>query len=471
MSALQEQLETQDSPRRPRTFFVDWADLEAKMTTPPAASADRPKAAGSASGRRRILRSVEAEVEPVRRNVKDAAQAVLTWVAAVMDDRDQINLNDVLDRCLRPGPDIERVNYAAMAEQIKKTTGVSISAKRVKTAICNLRTCNRNKAVDMNEPTLKQKLDTLHQRLEANYAALTDTEAPDDRVLSRSIATEVLGAVRAAAGHLIENAYGEGIPEEIDIDWLEGRFLDFVRQMVTSGQAADKSTPLAGDLRQLLMALGDFDGGTECNMRLVVDGSRVVADLAGPDSLPGLMAQLNVLVAGRYLLDSELYCAELSRLADAAAELHDDAETKTFMNWVRRLPEDQRLPSPTRVSSYCLNNAATHIFERLFLNQWDAAETDRWLAEARRCLDEMRNSDSGFRLIRTTQLIHLTVVAKLTDDAGEVHDFFTSLGESKGLEAIQDLIRYDNCTPIIEAARQHAIDALPELKHQLIYVQ
>ena len=472
MSASEQQLENENRAQRPKTFFVDWHDLETKLTTP-AAALGNSSAAGNASRRagRRILRSVDAEVKPVRRNVKDAAQAVLTWVAAVMDDRDEVNLNDVLDRCLRPGPDVEQVNYAAMAEQITATTGVSMSAKRVQTAISHLRMCNGKKAAEMNQPTLKQKLDSLHQRLEANYSTLTDAEAPDDVTLRRSIGTEVLGAVRAAAGHLIENSYGEGVPEEIDIDWLEGKFLDFVREMVRTGRAADQSTPLAVDLRQLLVSLGDFDGGTECNMRLVVDGGRVVADLMGPESLPGLMGQLNVLVAGRYLLETELYCAEMLRLAADAADLQDDAETKRYMNWVRRLPEDQRLPSPIRVSSYCLTNAATHILARLYLGQWQGAEIDRWLAEAGRCLDQMRSRDSGFRLIATTQVMHLTVVAKLTGAPDLVRDHFTSLGGPKTLAVIEDLIKYDNCAEIIEAARQHAVAALPELKHRLIYVE
>ncbi|NQU75294.1 MAG: hypothetical protein HQ546_03130, partial [Planctomycetes bacterium] len=430
MSGLESKLDNDHTARRTRTFFVDWNDLEAKMTT--SGNGRNVIGADNASprGSRRILRSVEAEVEPVRRNVKDAAEAVLTWVAAVMDGHNKTNLNDVLDRCLRPGPDVERVNYEAMAKEITRTIGVPISAKRVRTAISHLRDCNTKRAPDMNQPVLKEKLDALQHRLEANYSALTDAKVDIDGGLQRSIAVEVLGSVRAAAGHLIENSYGEGIPQEVDIDWLEGRFLDFVRQMVQSGPASDKSTPLASDLRQLLVILGDYDQSIECNMRLVVDGSRVVADLMGPDSLCGLMAQLNVLVAGRYLLDTELYCAELSRLAADAAALRDDAETKSFMNWVRRLSEDQRLPSPIRVSSYCLNNAATHILERLYLDQWCGEEADQWLKEADRCLDEMRSSDSGFRLIATTQVIYLTVVAKLTADPGKIRAMFTSLGRS-----------------------------------------
>ena len=116
MSAWDSQSETEHSAGRPRTFFVDWHDLEAKMTAPASAQGGR---GSRRSGRRRILRSVEAEVQPVRRNVKDAAEAVVTWVAAVLDNGQETNLNDVLDRCLRPGPDVERVNYAALAEQIR----------------------------------------------------------------------------------------------------------------------------------------------------------------------------------------------------------------------------------------------------------------------------------------------------------------------------------------------------------------
>ena len=395
----------------------------------------------------------------------------MTWVAAILEDRHETDLNDVLDRCLRPGPDIERVNYAALAEQIGRTTGVVLSAKRVQTAIHHLRQCDGNKAVATNPSPLKQKLDALHRQLEANYAALTDAGAAPDDPSRREIAVAVLGAVRAAAGHLIDNAYGEGIPDQIDLDALEGRFLDFVREMVRQGPLSDPATPLARDLRQLLVDLGQFDGSTEDLMRLVVDGSHVVASLAGPDSLAGLMAQLNVLVAGRYLLDSELYCAELLRLSAAATALHDDPATRSLMNWVRRLDEAQRLPSPLRAASYCLNNAATHIFARLYRGEWPESEADAWLTKAEWCLDEMRRRDSGFRLIQTTQVIHLTVTAKLTGDDAAIKSAFTAMGPTKALAVLQDLIKYDNCSEVIQAAREHAVAALPELRHQLIFAE
>lgn len=469
MASSHGQSETRRPVERPRTFFVDWQDLETKMTAAQAeAQCDVPRPSGR---RRRILRSVAAEVQPVRRNVKDAAEAVATWVARVLDSRRETDLSEVLNRCLRPGPDIERVNYAALAEEISSTVGVALSAKRVQTAVNHLRLCNRNKAVPTNPTSLSQKLAALHQQLEANYTALIDSEAVPQDASRRSMAVAVLGAVRSAAGHLIENDFGEGICAEIDLDALEGRFLDFVRDMVKQGPLADQSTPLARDLRRLLLDLGQFDGSTEDHMRLVVDGSAVVATLVGPDSLPGLIAQLNVLVVGRYLLDSQLYCAELLRLAAAAAALHDDPQTRRFMNWVRRQDQDQRLPNPIRAASYCWNNAATHILERLYLEQWPQAEVESWLAKARQCLDQMRDRDSGFRLIQTTELIRLIVVAKFDGDDEPIHATFKAMGAAKALALLGDLIRFDNCPQLIQAARQYAVTALPELKDQLIYVE
>ena len=82
----------------------------------------------------------------MRKNVRDAAAAVLAWLAAVVaHDEAGGNLDGVLDRCLRPGPDIERVNFAAMAQEIKQVTGVELSPRRVQTAVNQLRAARSNK--------------------------------------------------------------------------------------------------------------------------------------------------------------------------------------------------------------------------------------------------------------------------------------------------------------------------------------
>ena len=461
------QHEAQDhsSPPGPKTVYVDWADLEAKL----AARSTRIIASSSDSPpkRARMITTVDSEVDKLRANVKDSAKAVLTWVSALANHETRLDLDLTLNRFLRPGPDLRKLNYAALAEEIRDTTHIDLSAKRVKTAIDHLRRSHERKAKNMQVQTVKQRLDGLRLCLEANFAALTDTEPTERRSLRQSMASDVLATVRCAAGRLIENDFGEGIPQSVDLDELQDRFLDFVRDVMRSDTPATVQT-LAEDLHRLLVTLCDYDRSAECDMQVVVDGSRVVADLMGPDSLFGALAQLNVLVAGRSLLGTDTYCAEMIRLARTTLSLHDDPATKTLMNWVRRQAEEQRVPSPIRVSSYCLNNAATHIFVRLFTGE--LTDTDTWLESAKSYLDQIRQRDSGFLLIKTTEVIHLTVMAELSGNDLEVTTFFAKLGPNDSLRRLEQLAKYESYDVVVQAAQNHAIRAIPQLKHQLIRV-
>lgn len=453
------------TPKRPhpdvRVRYVDFADLEAKMTG--RAVADAQPDARATPGRR-IITTVDKAADDVRANVRDAARAVLAWVAAVTDADAEETLNDVLDRCLKPGPDIERINYTQLAAEIASTLDLDITAKRVRSAIRHLRKAHEGRTHDMAKPSLKQKLGQLHERLARGYASIVDQRDEHD-ALRREMALGILGAVRAAAGRVIDFAYGEGIPARVDVDELESRFLDFVRDQVRDDAVGD----VEADLKRLLLTLGAYDLSAESDMRLVVDGSRVVADLAGPDSLPGVMAQLNVLVAGRDLIDDELYVAEMSRLAEAAEALHDDPATRSLLNWIRRQPEDQRIPSPLRVASYCRNNAATRLGDRVFLGALDDAAA--WLDRADQQLARMRERDGGFELIKVTELILLTAAAQQTGDAEAVTAHLQSLGDAAALDLLEKLARFDNCAPLVHAAQRHAVAALPALKHKLINIR
>ena len=460
--------------RRPRTLFLDWADLEATASASTAARISSRPDASTSSARVRQIISVDSEVQGLRRNVRDSARAVLRWVAAVVDHEGERDLDAVLDRCLRPGPDVQAVNYSALAREIRESTGVILTAKAVRTAIAHLRRKRSQTTSDsLRGQPLKERLDLLRARLSANHQALggargfigadsrADTQRDD---LLRSVAVDRLAAVRSAASRLIENDYGEHISRDVDVDHLEARFLDFVRDVLRGrGPGND---PAARDLHGLLVSLCDYDGSTECDMRIVVDGARVVALVCGPDSLAGLLAQLNVLVAGRHLLDSELYVAELHRVADAAAGLHDDPGTKTFLNWARRQPEDRRLPSPLRVSSYCLNNAATHLLERIF--KGTSPDPRAALRAAQHDLERMRAADSGFGLIQTTEVISLAAVARLTGDPSDIEAHFKRLGGQRTQRVLEDLARYDNCAQLVDAVRARAVGVFPALAHQVI---
>ncbi len=215
-------------------------------------------------------------------------------------------------------------------------------------------------------------------------------------------------------------------------------------------------------------------------MKLVMHGATVVGTLLGVDSLPGVMAQLNVLVAGRGLIHTDLYVAEMRRLAELAESLRDDSATATYLNWNRRLPEDRRLPSPIRVASYCRSNAATRLFDRIFAG--DVPADEPCLGDTHRpprpawqlacdTHDAMLARDSGFTLTLTTDLIRRTVEAHLADDPAPLDDYLTTLGPAKTLQRLEDLIRFENNDELIAAARARIAAVYPELRHKLVCVR
>ncbi|MEM1109272.1 MAG: hypothetical protein AAGH99_11355 [Planctomycetota bacterium] len=469
------------SATRWRTVFVDGTVLDA--TTP---SHDAEAAADPTT---RPITRLEDEVAGVRKNVQDSARAVLAWLSAVVAHEGKTDLDATLDRCLRPGPDIERVNYAAMAEDIFRVTGVELTAKRVQTAVTHLRNA-RQKAADQAlaeavpaRDELAERLAELDTRLRDNFTALTANETSSHAAIRRDIGTAVLTAVRSAAGRVIDRDFGEGIPDTVNLHALEGRFLGFVRDSLRQQAASGLASVTANaeyDLRRLLITLADHDATAEADMKLVMHGSTVVSSLLGVDSLPGVMAQLNVLVSGRGLIDTDLYVAEMVRLGNLAESLRDDAETKTYMNWVRRLPEDQRLPSPIRVASYCRSNATTRLLDKLYAGDLDpdavaladATQPPRtYLQLAIDTHDRMLALDGGFTLTLTTHLLRHVVVAKLTGDKTAAAAYLESLGPAKSLDRLEALIKFDNNDELVDEAKQLVVSVHPSLKRQLVCVR
>jgi len=411
---------------------------------------------------RRIMHRVDESVQDVRANVKDAATAVTTWVAAVISHEDsQPQLNEILDDCLRPGPQLDQINYTALAQHINQTLHTDLSPRRVQTAITHLRAKRQPQTMTHAKPKLQNQLNALHQNLQANHQQLLNEAGKDQFTLYRHIGTEILTIVRVAAGRLIENDFGEGIANDIDIDDVESRFLDFVRDSVQNQQ----TNTLTNDLHKLLVDLCDYDDSATCDMRLVVNGSRVVCDLLNPDSLPGVMAQLNVLVTGRHILDSELYVTELNRLSQAALDLRDDKPTTQYLNWTKRQDADRRIPSPVRVSSYCLNNLATHLYDRLFTSELD--NVDHWLDQADKALALTKQYDSGFDLIPVTQMVSLVTHAKHRNNPQIVREHLTQLGQDKSIDLLIKLIRFDNCQALVDEAQNHAQAVYPQINRHI----
>lgn len=460
-----------ESRRRPKTLYVDFAQLEATVSGPDALRVYR-RPAQAPSARPNRVTTVDNEVDGLRRNVKDAARAVLTWLASVTrhdDPANPIDLDRVLDKCLRPGADTTAVNYTALAEEVNRTLGTDISPKRIQTAIRHLRdaasTDARLKADKhaRHTPTHATRFDALYTQLRTNHDRLISEQDGGGHTLRRAVAHDVLAVLRSSASRLIECGFGEGIPEHVDLDATRQRFLAFVRRAIKQDHTNNHS--LRDDLTKLLSALHDHDDTAEADMQLVTAGVSVVADLAGPDSLAGLMARLNLLMVGRPMLESDFFVDQMLELADTAGSLINDRATQTDMAWIRLQPEDRRTPSPNRVRSYCLNNAATHILQRLHTGELTGG---RWFATAQKCYETMKHHDRGFQLIKTTEAIMLCVLADLTTNTAPARDLFQKLGRDKSLDLLRDLARFDNSEALNRLVRRHADDIHAGIASQLL---
>ena len=447
---------------RPRTVFVDFDTLEAKLAA--AGNGRRAPTVARRSERRRVLLRADQRVDAVRANVRDAARALVEWVALVSDPQAGADLDGVLDRCLKPGPDCRRLNYEALAAELERTMGLTLSPKRVRTAVRHLRRSVPEERPPMTGQTVRQKLDELGRQIERDHHALLGGGRAD-AIVVRRVATDILGAVRAAVGRVIDCDYGEGIPRRIDIDELEGRYLDLVRDMQRAGRLERDASPRQ-TLHRLLVALNDYDGDAASDMRLIVCGARAATTLMGADSLPGLVAQLNLLVAGRDLVDDATYTEQMARLADAATALHDEPAARTYLNWVRRLPDDQRVPSPLRIASYCRNNLATRLLERVFTG--DAADPADALARARAAVEAMQQADPGFALLPVTQAIDATARARHVGDEAIAREHFRRLGEDRAIEVVEQAHRHENNRQLADALAAHALAAWPGIARRLI---
>ena len=435
----------------PKTLYVDFARLEACMSREAVHQLNVPAAARSRKRAKRVT-TVNHEVADLRRNVKDAAKAVLQWLASVTQHDGRADLDRVLDQCLRPGSDTTAVNYTALAQHVNQTLGTDFSPKRIQTAVRHLRQAVAQDSADATPATdhqaLSQRFDQLIDSLHENHAALLRQGDGGGHVLRRAVAHDVLSVLRHAAGRLIECGFGQGIPQEVDLDATRERFLAFVRH---TPAGSDQS--LRTDIDRLLKALENHDGSNEADTQLVIAGVCVVADLVGPDSLFGILARLNLVMVARPMIESDLFIQRMTRLADAAGRLIHDRATQTDMAWVRLLPEDRHTPGPNRLRSYCLNNAATHILQRLHTGE---LQGNHYFAAAQDCYATMHRSDRGFKLLKVTEAIMLSVLADLTGNATPADEMFRKLGRAGTLQLLTDLARYDNSPALNQLVRDRA---------------
>jgi len=441
---------------RPRVVTVDAGVLEAVVAT----DAD----ASRRASRRTTVVSVDAAVSDLRADVRDAARAVLTWLAVVTDHRQADRpgrrgrqdggLDRVLRRCVRPGMGLDGLDYTALADEVWRTTNIKLSPKRVQTAIRHLRQAR----TDLGGATTKPASHVLAGSDELVEALRAESTGKASEFERWTLATDVLAAVRSAVGRLITHDFAEGVePGQTAEPELAKRFAEM----------AD-----GGAWRQAVIeAIERHDGTAEADVRLVLAGASAVRRLAGAGSLVDTVAQLNVTVAGRDLIDTEAYVRRMLRVARVADRLTRDSAVKTELNRARRQESaDHRLPSPTRVMSYALNNAATRLIDRLYLGEITPDRAGRAIRVAKACMDRMTRRDGGFQLIGVTRALLATVEAVATDDPGVALAFWRGVEADKAAGLLAYVARFDNCRPLVDAVFADARRVHPDAADGVIRV-
>ncbi len=445
--------------------------LEAALLTGQARGRSSLQRQTASSTRTMLVSDVQGQIEGLRLDVQDAAGAVLSWAAAVSGNADHHDLALVLQRCLRPGPDVTKVCYAAMSREIQRVTGVALTPKRVQTAVRHLRRQRRQALGDHRSPA---------NRVEAGHDASTRFETLRHRILesdgqtlsalsASDLAVSILAEVRSAVSRLTPYDYTGSDRDALDRQELDDRrdHFEMYRGVAAAGGAADRT---AG----LLSALETHGDTALSDMQLVVTGAAVVHDLAGETSLPGLLASLNVAVAGRELIRHSVYVGAMVGIADDAQRLHDDAVTRRL---IRRHAGDAAcaLPRPRRLASFALNNAATRILHRSYTGDLLGHES---LDLADRLLTRMEQGDSGFELLAPTRAlahvvraVHPGLDKAAQRDAELARDaWLTAKGTDGCLKMLMQLARHESCRSLVNEVRICCQQVHPDLVSRFIHL-
>ncbi|MEM6333477.1 MAG: hypothetical protein AAF823_09085 [Planctomycetota bacterium] len=440
--------------RRPRVVSVDASVLDAVVV----ADAPRRRAMGAT-----VIR-IDDAVRPLRADVRDAARALLTWLAVVTDHRAPTpvtrsakqdgGLDRLLRRCVRPGAGVDGLDYTALAEEVAAVTGTRLSAKRLQTAVRHLRAAR----VELGRASANREGVRGASELLEEVAGY---ELGGDGLADWRLGVAVLAEVRAAVGRLITHDFAEGVEAgRLPEPGLAARFVE--------RGAGDGVDGWRGDL---VRAIERHDGTAEADVRLVLSGAAAVRRLTGAGSLADTVGQLNVAVAGRDLLETRDYLRRMLRVARAADRLSTSAAGRTELQRARRLSDERhRLPSPTRVMSYALNNAATRAMDRVFLGQTPTGRIDGRLRLAAACVGRMRRRDSGFALLKVTAAIHATVAGRQADDGGAADRFWAELDGAGAAELLERLARHESCGPLVDAVYADARRTHPAAADGIIRV-
>ncbi|MEM7576535.1 MAG: hypothetical protein AAF328_03585 [Planctomycetota bacterium] len=461
------------TPRKFRTVYVDPRDLlDLGQADPPTHASNNP----AASPFRLTADTRAALLQAIRADVRDAADAVLTWLDyALQNFRDDARGQDphaLLDAILRPGPDPAAIQRPALCAAVAEHTGVELSPKRLATALRHLQCTDafNAKAGPRRGP----------DRTSPTPGRTQTSEPTSDLSDPRPLALGLLAALRQAVGRRTDRDYADALPDEpIAAETLEADTLNYLRGALPG---APKVHPARTSLHDLLLTLAPLTAPdapsptADSDLQLVLHAAPALAALLGPDSLPATLAHLNTLVMLRDHVAPPVYLAEMLRLTHHPASLKTDADTAALHRFAKRhaLPN---LPGATRVASYAAVNACTRLLQQLFDGHLDPdtpidvppswKHPDRTELQAfplaTALLKHLETTDAGFTLTPTTRLLFHTVQAHRIGDPEPALAHVRKLGPTKTTQRLAALADHDNHDEMIAATAALAQRALPQL--------
>lgn len=357
-----------------------------------------------------VLTSAEAEA---REKSSGQEAAIVRFFNNVLTGEDR---RDEFENCLCTRKGESRLDYDKVTEYFQEKHGILLAKGQVKCAVSNLR-ASMKKHID--EMTKKQvgvanRIQDVLSLLNGLHGDLVQLD-PLGQTQRDHAAISILNLVRAVVSHILPADFAENV-QDADLDEIEGMILNFARSLPANDkeQASDFQL-LRKDVARLLQVLQDYDVESHSDdLEIVEIGTRVIIDLVGQDHLCGLFAQLNIIVTIRELITASDYASEMSRLATKATELHKDEQTARLRRRISKLPEEDRLPSPIRLASYCRGNFIFRSLAGCLVGEMNNLE------EVQVAIETVKSLDSGFEEIASWEIAYAAVAETLSFDSVKI---------------------------------------------------
>ncbi len=353
------------------------------------------------------------------------------------------------------------LKYKALAALLREQYRINLPleceelANMLKATVYEMRKTYRSELREMKEKTfsVSERVRAAFDRLnEARIAMIGLTDDSEEDIVRERAAVELINLVRVAAARVVPAVYGEGI-HDTDLDEMEGVLLSFAKSLPRETDHPQAES-VGRDLGRLFDVLRDYNGDAVADdLELVDAGCRVIIDLVGTKHICGLFAQLDIFVVLKRLLSVEEFADQMERIAVEARELHDDPGTNRLRRWMRRvLQKNERLPSPLRLSSYCLGNAIFRLIDACLANEFHD------LSRINSSIQLVKQFDGGFEQLPWYRLAYAATIAERSGDASDLANMCRKLGRDKVAAILTKIRKHFEYDLVIEVATKHVVE-------------